>query len=181
MPCQKDYYCIFAVPLVPAAVLTGCGKKVWILRFIFSNSNLSSREEFEKRYAAAVQLAQAENVELFADEYDHASWLERTISFADEPERGRRCAVCFDWSLSRTALAAAELGFDEFATSLTVSPHKSSKLIFEIGSRYERFSPWDFKKRDGFLKGNRRAKELELYRQQYCGCEFSYRDRFNQA
>ena len=143
--------------------------------FYFSNSNLNTIEEFEKRLAAAQYLAQQENVELFIDEYDHASWLERTHTLAAEPERGKRCAVCFDWSLSRTALAAQTLGFDEFATSLTVSPHKSSKLIFEIGSRYERFVPWDFKKRDGFLKGNRRASELNLYRQNYCGCEFSLR------
>ena len=118
---------------------------------------------------------------MLLDPYDHAAWLDRTQTLADEPERGRRCAVCFDWSLSRTALAAAEFGFDEFATSLTVSPHKPSKLIFEIGSKYDRFIPWDFKKRDGFKKGNRRAGELDLYRQNYCGCEFSYRDRFNQA
>ena len=149
--------------------------------FYYSNSNLSSLEEYEKRLASAKKLAEAENIPLYTDEYDHASWLERTRLLADEPERGRRCAICFDWSLSRTALAVAELGFDEFATSLTVSPHKNSKLIFEIGSSYERFSPWDFKKRDGFLKGNRRAKELELYRQSYCGCEFSLRDRISQA
>ena len=141
--------------------------------FYFSNSNLNSLAEYEKRLECAKKLAAIENIPLYIDNYDHASWLERTIALADEPERGRRCAVCFDWSLSRTALAAQELGFDEFATSLTVSPHKSSKLIFEIGSRYERFSPWDFKKRDGFLKGNRRAKDLDLYRQNYCGCEFS--------
>ena len=141
--------------------------------FYFSNSNLNSLTEYEKRLECAKKLAAIENIPLYIDNYDHASWLERTIALADEPERGRRCAVCFDWSLSRTALAAQELGFDEFATSLTVSPHKSSKLIFEIGSRYERFSPWDFKKRDGFLKGNRRAKDLDLYRQNYCGCEFS--------
>ena len=143
--------------------------------FYFSNSNLNSLEEFEKRYAAAVQLAEAENIQLFCDEYDHASWLNRTQALAHEPERGKRCNICFDWSLSRTALACQTLGFDAFATSLTVSPHKSSKLIFEIGSRYANFEPWDFKKQDGFLKGNRRARELELYRQNYCGCEFSLR------
>ncbi len=141
--------------------------------FYYSNSNLNSLEEYEKRLESARKLAQAENIPLYIDEYDHASWLERTADFAAEPERGKRCGICFNWSLSRTALAAVELGFDEFATSLTVSPHKSSKLIFEIGSQYERFSPWDFKKQDGFLKGNRKAKELELYRQSYCGCEFS--------
>ena len=149
--------------------------------FYFSNSNLNSHDEFLRRYEAAQTLAAAENIELLLDPYDHAAWLDRTQTLADEPERGKRCAICFDWSLSRTALAAEEFGFDEFATSLTVSPHKPSKLIFEIGSRYERFTPWDFKKRDGFKKGNRRAGELDLYRQNFCGCEFSYRDRFNQA
>ena len=143
--------------------------------FYYSNSNLNSLEEYEKRLASARKLAAAEGIRLYIDPYDHASWLERTVQLADEPERGKRCGICFDWSLSRTALAAAELGFDEFATSLTVSPHKNSKLIFEIGQQYERFSAWDFKKQDGFLKGNRKAKELELYRQSYCGCEFSLR------
>ena len=143
--------------------------------FYFSNSNLNSLAEFEKRLEAAGKLAAAENIELFIDDYDHAAWLERTAALADEPERGQRCGICFDWSLNRTALAAEQMKFDCFATSLTVSPHKSSRRIFEIGSKYERFEAWDFKKRDGFLKGNRRAKELNLYRQNYCGCEFSIR------
>ena len=153
----------------------------WEFAFYFSNSNLNNAEEFQRRYRAARQLAEAENIPLYCDPYDHDSWLERTAILADEPERGRRCAICFEWSLTRTALAADELGFDSFATSLTVSPHKPSKLIFEIGQAFEKFTPYDFKKRDGFLKGNRRAKELDLYRQNYCGCEFSYRDRFSQA
>ena len=144
--------------------------------FYFSNSNLNTPEEFLRRYDAAQKLAAAENVELFMDEYDHEAWLDRTQALANEPERGRRCGICFEWSLSRTALAADALGFDSFATSLTVSPHKSSKIIFEIGSRFAKFTAYDFKKRDGFLKGNRRAAALELYRQKYCGCEFSYRD-----
>lgn len=141
--------------------------------FYFSNSNLNSQSEFNRRFAAAVQLAEAENIQLYCDDYDHAAWLQKTQHLADEPERGRRCALCFEWALTRTALAADNLNFDEFATSLTVSPHKSSRLIFSVGSAFEKFSPWDFKKRDGFLKGNRRAAALNLYRQQYCGCEFS--------
>jgi len=149
--------------------------------FYFSNSNLNTPEEYNKRLAAAEILAGAENVELFIDPYDHASWLERTQDLAAEPERGKRCSICFEWSLTRAALAADELNFDLLATSLTVSPHKPSKLIFEIGSKFAKFAAYDFKKRDGFLKGNRRAGELALYRQNYCGCEFSYRDRFSQA
>ena len=141
--------------------------------FYFSNSNLNTSDEYEKRLAAARTLADAEDIELFIDPYDHASWLERTHTLADEPERGKRCNVCFDWSLSRTAKAAEEMQFDAFATSLTVSPHKNSQLIFSIGQQYPAFECYNFKKRDGFVKGNRRAKALGLYRQNYCGCEFS--------
>ena len=87
--------------------------------FYFSNSNLNSRDEFLRRYEAAQTLATAENIELLLDPYDHAAWLSRTQTLADEPERGKRCAICFDWSLSRTALAAEKFGFDEFATRIS--------------------------------------------------------------
>lgn len=140
----------------------------------FSNSNLCDEAEYEKRLSAAQQLAEYLGVELIADPYDHEAWLKAVAGYEDEPERGVRCRYCFAFSLGRAAKLAEERGMN-FATSLTVSPHKSSKLIFEIGSAYNNFAPWDFKKRDGFLKGNRRAKALDLYRQNYCGCEFSYR------
>ena len=64
-----------------------------------------------------------------------------------------------------------------FTTTLTVSPHKDSKLIFSIGGRYSRFEAIDFKKNDGFLKSLRISKELNLYRQNFCGCEYSIRNR----
>ena len=69
-------------------------------------------------------------------------------------------------------------GFDGFATSLTISPHKRSALIFEIGTALDpaRFLAVDFKKRDGFRRSVTLAKECGLYRQDYCGCEFSRRD-----
>ena len=145
--------------------------------FYFSNSNLNTPEEYRKRLDAARTLAEAEKIPLYRDSYDHAAWLARTAALADEPEGGLRCRACFAFALERTARAAAELDYPAFATSLTVSPHKNSALIFQIGGRFERFQPWNFKKKDGFLKGIRRAEALGLYRQNYCGCEFSLRDR----
>ena len=96
--------------------------------------------------------------------------------YEQAPERGSRCAACFAYNLSRTAGKAAELGMN-FTTTLTVSPHKNSKLIFSIGGVYPHFEAIDFKKNDGFLKSMRLSKELNLYRQNFCGCEFSLRDR----
>ncbi len=142
----------------------------------FSNSNLCGQEEYEKRLAAAEQLAESIGAELIADPYDHEAWLNAVAGLEDEPERGGRCRQCFAFSLGRTAKLAEERGMN-FATSLTVSPHKSSKLIFEIGSSWNFFEPWDFKKKNGFQKSIENSKKLNLYRQTFCGCEFSKRER----
>ena len=146
----------------------------------FSNSNLDTREEYEKRLAAARRLADAEGVRLVADPYDPASWERAVAGFEGEPEGGARCDRCFRHNLARAAAKAAELGFEAFSTTLTVSPHKSSPRVFEAGREAAAARPGgpafearDFKKRDGFLDSVRLAKAYGLYRQDYCGCEFS--------
>ena len=93
-----------------------------------------------------------------------------TISPARRPTR--RHTDCYN--LARTASYAAAHGFDAFTTSLTVSPHKPSAKIF-ASSEDPKFLREDFKKREGFKLSVRRAGELGLYRQAYCGCEFSKR------
>ena len=97
----------------------------------FSNSNIDTAEEFERRREAAAKLADHDGVQLVVDDYDHDAWLgEAASGYENEPERGARCARCFRFSLARTARYAAEHGYDAFATSLTVSPHKVSKMVF---------------------------------------------------
>ena len=141
----------------------------------FSNSNIDTEAEFEKRLANARKLAEADGVELVADSYDHEDWLEKVAKgFEDAPEKGARCARCFRYSLARTAAWAAERGYEAFTTSLTVSPHKPSEKVF-AASDDPRFMRENFKKRDGFMLSVRRSAELGLYRQPYCGCEFSRR------
>lgn len=149
----------------------------------FSNCNIDTREEFEKRLAEARKLGAAEGVEVVADDYDHADWLEQVAKgFESEPEKGARCARCFRYSLARVAAWAAANGCEAFTTSLTVSPHKVSPVVFAAGRDVERqtgetakFLERNFKKNDGFLLSLRRSAELGLYRQSYCGCEFSRR------
>ncbi len=140
----------------------------------YSNGNLASGEEFERWLDSVKVLAKHFGVPLEVDPYDHAAYLERVAGLENEPERGLRCRECFRHNLGRAAKRAAELQLP-FATTLTVSPHKSSALIFEVGGAWEHFEPIDFKKRDGFLHSNRIARELGFYRQQFCGCEFSRR------
>jgi len=144
----------------------------------FSNANLAPPEEYARRLEAARQLAARMEAPLIVDPPEHAAWLDAVRGFEDEPEGGGRCRHCFAYSLARVQAIAASQGFDGFATSLTISPHKRSALIFEIGKALdpERFLAVDFKKRDGFRRSVTLAKECGLYRQEYCGCEFSRRD-----
>ena len=141
----------------------------------FANSNIDTRDEYERRLAAARKVAEAEGVALAADEYDHERWLrEVAAGYENEPEKGRRCERCFRYNLDRTAKYLEDNGLDAFCTSLTVSPHKPSAAIFG-SSDDPRFMKEDFKKKEGFKISVRRAAELGLYRQAYCGCEFSKR------
>ena len=156
----------------------------------FSNSNIDTREEFDRRLEAVRKLAAADGVEVVADEYDHADWLEQVArGYENEPEKGARCSRCFRYSLMRAARYAAAHALQAFSSSLTVSPHKVSEMVFAAGkdaawavsvaecgggaAPAPEFLEVDFKKRDGFLLSLRRSAELGLYRQSYCGCEFS--------
>lgn len=141
----------------------------------FANSNIDTRAEFDRRLDSARKVAAAEGVELVAAEYDHADWLRSVAAgYENEPEKGARCERCFRYNLALAASRAEELGCDVFCTSLTVSPHKPSAKIF-AASEDPRFLREDFKKKEGFKMSVGRAVELGLYRQAYCGCEFSKR------
>ena len=146
----------------------------------FSNSNIDTPVEFEKRSGAARKLAEEDGVEIVFDEYNHTQWLADVAKgFESEPEKGARCERCFRFSMLRAAKYAAENGYDAFTTSLTVSPHKPTGLLFAAGDDVSvgraMFLREDFKKREGFKKSTVRSRELGLYRQNYCGCEFSRR------
>lgn len=145
----------------------------------YSNANIAPEAEFERRLEAVEMLCGHFGAPVIVDKPNHRDWLARVArGFEREPERGARCPRCFRYSLERAAAAAREQGFDFFTTTLTVSPHKPSRLIFEIGKSIdaEHFLEVDFKKQDGFKKTNSISRSLNLYRQSYCGCEFSLRD-----
>lgn len=146
----------------------------------FSNANIAPHEEFEKRLHALQQLAEAKGATYLVDPPDHNEWLDVVAKgFEDAREGGARCARCFRYSLTRAVKQFQLGGYDGFTTSLTVSPHKCSPVIFSIGKDLdpEHFLQIDFKKKNGFLNSIRLSKELGLYRQNYCGCEFSLRQR----
>lgn len=115
-------------------------------------------------------------------DYDKDSFYGIAKGLENEPEKGARCHKCYDLRLRRTAMVAKEKGFDFFTTTLTISPMKDSQVLNEIGMKIaeELEIPWlpsDFKKREGYKRSTELSKEYDMYRQDYCGCVYSYRDR----
>ena len=144
----------------------------------YSNTNIAPRDEFLKRLDAVHALSDRLKIPVLLDEPDHDEWLDRVAKgFEQEPEKGRRCERCFNYSLSRTHETMLTRGFDRFTTSLTVSPHKHSPTLFSVGHALdtERFLAIDFKKNGGFQHSRQLAAVFGLYLQNYCGCEFSMR------
>lgn len=142
----------------------------------FSNSNIFPKTEFDKRYDALKIVANHYKLPFICDVYQHEQWLAHIKGFENEKEHGKRCTLCFGFSLKRAYEYALMNNIPYFCTTLTVSRFKNSQTIFEVGEQYESFLKLDFKKQNGFQRSIELAKELGLYRQQYCGCEFSMRN-----
>ncbi|MBR3242898.1 MAG: epoxyqueuosine reductase QueH [Parasporobacterium sp.] len=149
----------------------------------YYNPNIYPEEEYEKRLSEQRRLIETvygNRVGLMTLPYDHNDFLVAADGFEAEPEGGARCEKCFQFRLDKTAELAKENGFDFFATTLTVSPHKNAMILNRIGHESEKrigsavcWLESDFKKKNGYLRSIELSKELNLYRQIYCGCEFS--------
>lgn len=142
----------------------------------FSNDNIFPEDEFYKRYENLLIVAKHYNLDVLIKPYEHSSWLKSIEGYEEEREGGKRCGLCFKYNLEITGEKAKELGFTHFATTLTVSRYKNSKRIFSIGENIDGFEPLDFKKKGGYEESIRLSREYGLYRQHYCGCEFSYKE-----
>ena len=145
----------------------------WEPTLYFSNSNIYPAEEADKRYDVLLQVAQVTEIPVIREYYDHQSWLQAISGHEAETEGGSRCELCFAYNLAQAAQKAQELGFSHFCTTLTVSRFKNSKKIFKVGEGFPGFEELDFKKKGGFDRSIVLSKEMGLYRQNYCGCEFS--------
>ncbi|OGF26469.1 hypothetical protein A2477_02290 [Candidatus Falkowbacteria bacterium RIFOXYC2_FULL_47_12] len=167
----------------------GCGVSVckklssdYDVTLFFYNPNIFPADEYERRLAETRRVAKSMSLELIAGAYEHTMWRTAVQGLESELEGGARCPVCFRLRLEKTASLAAEKGFDIFASTLTVSPHKDARVINDIGLQLGKtygvaYLASDFKKQGGFQESCKLSKELNLYRQDYCGCEFSLHER----
>ena len=156
----------------------------------YYNPCITDTEEYMKRRESQIRFIEAMNRQheapedriRFADgDRDTEEYFRRVRGLEQEPEGGARCTVCFRQRLEESARYAKEHGFPLFTTTLTVSPHKDYPLISGIGKDIARetegveFLDIDFKKKAGFQRSVALSKEYGLYRQNFCGCEFSRR------
>lgn len=153
---------------------------------LYYNPNIEPLEEYEKRKEEEIKFINrypSKNKLEFLN-CDHENEQFKAISKGLEQERegGARCIKCYYLRLEKTAKIAKEKNFDYFATTLTVSPLKNSKKLNEIGEylskKYDiKYLYSDFKKKEGYKHSIEMSKEYGLYRQDYCGCIFSKKQR----
>lgn len=142
-------------------------------------------EEYAHRKAVQAGLIEAMNkkgsrIAMAEAPYVHGDYLETVRGHEQDPEGGERCHLCYEERLRATGLYAKAHGFDWFCTTLSVSPYKDAQALNAMGLKLQQelgvsYLCSDFKKRSGYLRSIELSKEYGLYRQDYCGCEFSFR------
>ena len=154
---------------------------------LYYNPNIYPPEEFEKRSIEQVRLAETMKlknpVKVVCLDYDSESFYEAVKGFENEKEGGARCTERFRLRLEKTAQYAKENGFDMFTTTLTISPLKDSQRLnslgIEIADKYGlNYFCSDFKKKNGYKRSCELSDQYGLYRQDYCGCVFSKKERY---
>jgi len=167
-----------------------CG--VFDITVYFYNPNIDEREEYDKRIRELERFREeasfARDIKIVDGPYEPERFYEMARGRENLPERSERCYDCYQLRLRSSAEYAVEHDFDFFSTTLSISPYKSSRWINEIGMKiekelsmeYDRYPVFlfsDFKKKNGYKRSIELSNEYSLYRQDYCGCVFSKRDR----
>ncbi len=152
----------------------------------FYNPNIHPRKEYDQRLAETRKVADLLGFEIIEGPYDDERWHAITAKFKDEPEKGRRCDVCYALRLAKTAKKASEMGFAVFATVMSLSPWKKADVMNRAGIMFGKrfgidFLEANFKKKNGFKKSVELSKQHDLYRQDYCGCLYSIRGQDTQS
>ena len=155
----------------------------------YYNPNIYPDEEYQKRVWEQQRFIESlptkYPIDFVEGDFEKDLFFEKIKGLEQEPEGGRRCEVCFRLRLEKTAALAKEMGMDYFTTTLSISPLKNAKLLNEIGQKLAEeyrvdYLVSDFKKRNGYKRSVELSGEYGMYRQDYCGCVFSYQERQRQ-
>ena len=159
---------------------------IFEITIYYSNSNIYPNAEYHRRYQELLSFIKQfnqdyhQNITVIEQPYLPKEYLNKLSRYKDEPEGGKRCYLCYQKRMNDAFQYSCEHNFDYWTTVLSVSPHKNSQWINEIGASFAqnktKFLFSDFKKNNGYLKSVRFADSYHLYRQSYCGCVYSYQD-----
>ena len=155
------------------------------ITILFYNPNINNDTEYNKRLQELERFVKEfktnNPVKVISLGYNHDEYLQTVLGLEEEKEGGSRCLKCYRLRLEKTFEYAKQYNFDYVTTTLTISPLKNSQVINKIGSELENiyhinYLYSDFKKKEGYKRSIVLSHEYNLYRQDYCGCEFSKRD-----
>ena len=155
------------------------------LTVFFYNPNIHPKREYEIRKNENIRFCEKMGIPFVDADYDVENWFDRARGLEFEPERGKRCTICFDMRFERTALYAFEKGFSLISSSLGISRWKNLQQINECGERSASHYPgvtywtYNWRKKGGSSRMYEIAKRENFYQQLYCGCIYSLRDTNN--
>ena len=155
------------------------------ITILYYNPNITEKEEYEKRLQELekfVNEINLDNIKVMPGRYQPEEFFEMSKGLEQEKERGKRCYQCYRLRLEETAKIAEQQNFDFFTTTLSISPYKNSKWLNEIGvdldKKYQSTYLYaDFKKKNGYKRSIELSKQYNLYRQDYCGCIYSKKEK----
>ena len=159
-------------------------KDFFKITIFYSNDNIYPESEYDKRLDEIKTFVKkiSDDIDVLYDKYNENDYNEAVKGLEDLGERTKRCYECYKLRLEKTAKKAKELNYDYFTTTLSISPYKVEKWINEIGYSLEekydiKYLFSDFKKEAGYQDSITLSNEYGLYRQDYCGCKYSLKER----
>ncbi|MFA7315049.1 MAG: epoxyqueuosine reductase QueH [Candidatus Magasanikbacteria bacterium] len=148
----------------------------------FYNPNIHPQTEYLKRKEQVIKVCKQWGIKMIDADYDPQNWYEKVRGLVQEPEGGNRCSICFEMRMAKAVQYAKENNFDIWSSSLTFGRNKRSDVINPIGlSLQEKYSveyyDEDWKKKGRQERSNKLVGDMNIYRQDYCGCVYSLRDK----
>lgn len=153
-------------------------KKDYEVIWFWYDPNIQPKKEYDKRLDAFIKVCEIENIEYIVWEYDVKNFLNQIAWFEDTPEKWKKCEICYDMRLKRSAFEAQKLWIKHWTSTLNTSPHKDLEKMFRLWDKHSlknnlEFLKIAFRKNNWFLRSVEYCKTNDIYRQDYCGCIYS--------
>lgn len=176
--------CCGPCSLQPYEILKNAG---WDITIMYSNSNIYPHSEFERRFCTLNKWCNDNKIPVIKDKYDEKEWESRVLKYGEEKQfsdaRKIRCGECYLVRLEHAAKYAKENRFEYIGSTLAVSPYQYNDVLEEklnIVCEDYNLKPVFMDFRPFYSKATKQSRDLDMYRQKYCGCEFSYRESIEQ-